>query len=135
MTGAIAALYYHPIKGFTPQRVARAYLSTGAAFPGDRLFAVEDGPSGFDPLNPGFIPKQRFAVLAKSARVALARTDYDQASGRLTAQAPGAPSFDAVLTEPAGRAARCQRAPRPGLKTIRPKRSAGPDPRRQGRGP
>ena len=105
MTGSIAALYRHPIKGFTPQKVARARLTTGEAFPGDRLFAVEDGPSGFDAANPGFIPKQRFTVLAKIAAVAAARTYYDEASGRLSAQAPGLPAFDDSLVDEAGRTA------------------------------
>ena len=105
MTGSIAALYRHPIKGFTPQKVAHARLTTGEAFPGDRLFAVEDGPSGFDPADPGFIPKQRLTVLATMAAVAAARTHYDEASGRLTAEAPGLPAFDDSLAEEAGRTA------------------------------
>jgi hypothetical protein len=105
MTGSIAALYRHPIKGFTPQKVARARLTAGEAFPGDRLFAVEDGPSGFDAANPGFIPKQRFAVLAKIPRVAAAHTHYDEPTGRLTARAPGAADFDDSLAEEGGRTA------------------------------
>ena len=104
MTGYIAALFQHPIKGFTPQKVARAYLTSGAAFPGDRLFAVEDGPSGFDPENPAWISKQRFAVLAKVADVARARTHYDEASGRLTVTAPGMADFDGRLDEDGRRA-------------------------------
>lgn len=99
MTGKVAALYQHPIKGFTPQKVSTVFLSAGAAFPGDRLFAVEDGPSGFDPANPAWISKQRFAVLAKIADVARARTDYDGASGRLTATAAGMADFDGALDE------------------------------------
>jgi hypothetical protein len=105
MTGSIAALFRHPIKGFTPQKVSAALLRAGEAFPGDRLFAVEDGPSGFDPANPGFIPKQRFAVLAKIAEVARAHTDYDEASGALTATAPGAPAFAGDLSRPVAQAA------------------------------
>ena len=49
MTAVIASLFNHPVKGFTPQPVARASLDIGEAFPGDRLIAVEDGPCGFDP--------------------------------------------------------------------------------------
>jgi hypothetical protein len=104
MTGHIAALFQHPIKGFTPQKVARACLTPGAAFPGDRLFAVEDGPSGFDPARPVWITKQRFTVLAKIAEVAKAHTRYDEASGALTANAPGGPDFTGSLSEEAGRA-------------------------------
>ena len=105
MNASIAALFRHPIKGFTPENLDHATLTPGGAFPGDRLFAVEDGPSGFDPSAPGFIPKQRFAVLAKIAEVAKARTSYDDATGRLTATADGAPQFSGRLTEEAGKTA------------------------------
>jgi hypothetical protein len=105
MTGRIAALWRHPIKGFTPQALDAAELQAGRFFPGDRLFAVEDGPSGFDPAAPTWITKTRFAVLAKIAEVAKARTWYDEASGRLSASAPGAADFSAQLDQPAGQAA------------------------------
>ena len=64
MTGHIAALYRHPVKGFTPERLSHAELTAGGPFPCDRLYAVENGPSGFDPCAPGLIPKQKFTVLA-----------------------------------------------------------------------
>lgn len=105
MTAAIAALFRHPIKGFTPEKLASAQLAEGKAFPGDRLFALEDGPSGFDPARPAFIPKQRFAVLAKIAEVAKARTWYDEATGVLAATAAGHPDFRGDLTKEGGRAA------------------------------
>ena len=105
MTAAIAALFRHPIKGFTPEKIASAELAEGKAFPGDRLFALEDGPSGFDPARPAFIPKQRFAVLAKIAEVAKARTRYDDATGVLSATAEGYSDLRADLRTSAGRAA------------------------------
>ncbi|HEY1446988.1 MAG TPA: MOSC domain-containing protein [Caulobacteraceae bacterium] len=101
----ITELYRHPIKGFTPQKVSRVLLETGAAFPGDRLFAVEDGPSGFDPERPVWITKQRFTVLAKIAEVARAHTWYDEESGVLTARADGVADFAASLADEAGRTA------------------------------
>ena len=52
MTGHIAALYRHPVKGFTPERLSHAELTAGGPFPCDRLYAVENGPSGFDPAAP-----------------------------------------------------------------------------------
>jgi len=105
MSGRIAALYRHPVKGFTPERLAGAELEAGRFFPCDRIYAVEDGPSGFDPAAPVFVPKTRFAVLAKIAEVARARTTFDEASGVLHAEAEGAPPFDGRLADPAGRAA------------------------------
>ena len=45
----VASLYRYPVKGLSPERVSRAGLLEGGYFPGDRLYAVENGPSGFDP--------------------------------------------------------------------------------------
>jgi MOSC domain-containing protein len=105
MTAAIAALFRHPIKGFTPEKLERADLAEGRPFPGDRLFALEDGPSGFDPARPAFIPKQRFAVLAKIAEVAKARTRFDDATGVLRADADGHAPYAGDIRTSAGRAA------------------------------
>jgi len=105
MTAAIAALFRHPIKGFTPEKLQRAQLVADGAFPGDRLYALEDGPSGFDPAHPAFIPKQRFAVLAKIAEVARAKTRLDDQTGVLHAEAEGRPPFAGRLDAPDGRAA------------------------------
>lgn len=105
MTASISALFRHPIKGFTPEKVKLAELCEGKAFPGDRLFALEDGPCGFDPANPGFIPKQQFAVLAKIAAVAKARTRFDDVTGLLHAEAEGQEPYLGQLSEPAARVA------------------------------
>jgi uncharacterized protein YcbX len=105
MTSAIAALFRHPIKGFTPEKLGFAELVAGGAFPGDRLWALEDGPSGFDPAAPAWIPKQRFAVLAKIAEVAKARTRLDDATGVFHAEAEGRAPFAGNLAEPAAREA------------------------------
>jgi hypothetical protein len=103
VTGSIAALQAYPIKGFSPQRAARARLTAGRAFPDDRLMAVEIGPSGFDPAAPAFVSKMRFAVLARIAELARVETRLDVSSRRLTARAPGAADLDADLSTVAGR--------------------------------
>ena len=105
MTATIAALFRHPIKGFSPEKVKLAHLDAGKAFPGDRLYALEDGPCGFDPAAPGFIPKQRFAVLAKIAEVAKARTRLDDATGQFHASAEGMAPYVGQLTDEADRQA------------------------------
>jgi uncharacterized protein len=105
MSGRVDALFAYPIKGFTPQSVRGAELTVGGAFPGDRLWAVEDGPSGFDPAAPAHVSKMKFAVLAKSAEVALARTQCDPETGDLAAAAPGRPSFAGNLSQAGGRTA------------------------------
>ncbi|MDB5455835.1 MAG: domain containing protein [Caulobacter sp.] len=105
MPARITDLYRHPVKGFTPERLDSATLAAGACFPCDRLYAVEDGPSGFDAADPQHVSKMKFAVLAKIAAVARARTAYDAASGVLTAAADGRPAFEGRLTQAVGREA------------------------------
>ncbi|WP_304169626.1 MOSC domain-containing protein [Phenylobacterium aquaticum] len=107
MDAHVAALFRHPVKGFTPERLTTAALKAGGPFPCDRLYAVENGPSGFDPAAPAFVRKQKFTVLAAMAEVAKARTAYDEATGLLTATAAGQPDFAGALTDPAGAEAFC----------------------------
>ena len=104
----VAALYRHPVKGFTPERLTHADLQDGQTFPCDRLFAVENGPSGFDPSEPAWITKMKFTVLATLPQVALAATAYDEATGTLSARAAGKPDFAGDLTATAGKVAFAQ---------------------------
>jgi uncharacterized protein YcbX len=60
MAARIASLYRYPVKGLSPEPLARAALTPGDYFPGDRLFAVENGPSCFDPAAPAHQPKIKF---------------------------------------------------------------------------
>jgi uncharacterized protein YcbX len=103
LSGAIQMLRRHPVKGFTPEALDSVYLKAGSHFPCDRMYAVEDGPSGFNPNNPGHISKQKFTVLAKIPEVAKVKTKYDEDSGVFIVEAEGQPPFIARLTEEAGR--------------------------------
>src|SRR5215469_11217063 len=105
MTGRIAALWRHPIKGFTPEALDAVRLEAGRFFPGDRVYAVEDGPSGFDPAAPAHINKMKFAVLVKIPELARARTMYDEDAGDLSVTAEGFPPFHGRMTTEAGREA------------------------------
>ena len=105
MSAEVRSIWRHPVKGFTPERLETVSLAEGGYFPCDRLSAVEDGPSGFDPAAPGFISKQKFTVLAKIAEVARARTAYDEASGVVCVSVAGQPAFSANLKDDAGRLA------------------------------
>jgi len=100
MAASVQSIWRHPIKGFTPEPLDQVSLEVGGRLPFDRLFAVEDGPSGFDPAAPRHIAKQRFTVLAKIPAVARIRTALDDATRRLTATAPGHPAFEGDLTDP-----------------------------------
>lgn len=105
MSAHVAAIYRHPVKGFTPEQLGHADLLKGQGFPCDRIYAVENGPSGFDPDAPGYVSKMKFTVLASLPQVALAQTNYDEATSTFRAVAPGQPSFAGQLSEPHGRAA------------------------------
>jgi uncharacterized protein YcbX len=105
MTGHVAAIYRHPIKGFTPEPLDHVDLAPGEGFPHDRLWAVENGPSGFDPDAPGWVTKQKFTVLAAIPQVAQVRTRLDDASGVMTAEAPGTTLWSGRLSDPGDREA------------------------------
>jgi uncharacterized protein YcbX len=84
MTARIDAIYRYPVKGLTPQRLSGTTLSPGATVPADRLYAIENGPIGFDPAEPKYFPKHRFLMLMRNERLATLRTDYDEATHSLT---------------------------------------------------
>jgi hypothetical protein len=85
----IQALYRYPVKGLSPQALTRVTLTPGQTLPADRLYAIENGPSGFDPAAPAYFPKQRFLMLMRNERLASLRTDYDDLTHTLTIHCDG----------------------------------------------
>jgi uncharacterized protein YcbX len=57
MMARIQAIYRYPVKGLSAEPLPRTALTTGATVPGDRLYAIENGPSGFDPATPSYLAK------------------------------------------------------------------------------
>ena len=57
MTATLSALYRYPVKGLSPEALERAELETSGYFPGDRLYAIENGDSGFNPVAPRHQPR------------------------------------------------------------------------------
>ena len=80
----ISAIYRYPVKGLSPEALSRAELAIRQTIPGDRLYAIENGPSGFDSAQPAYFPKQRFLMLMRNARLAELRTAFDDATHTLT---------------------------------------------------
>lgn len=101
----IEALYRYPIKGLSPEPVSEARLEAGVYFPGDRLFAIENGPSRFDSANPVHQPKIKYLMLMRNEKLARLKTKYDDGTGRLTIEDNGAQVLDADLGSETGRAA------------------------------
>ena len=101
----VASLYRYPVKGLSPERLARADLVKGCYFPADRLFAVENGPSGFDAAVPQHQPKIKFLMLMRNEALARLTTRYDDAA--------------ATLDDRGGRPRGCARRPLPGRRPSR----------------
>lgn len=76
MTISIASLQRYPVKGLSPDPLERVALAKGDYFPGDRLFAVENGSAGFDPAQPQHQPKIKFLMLMRNESLARLRTRY-----------------------------------------------------------
>jgi uncharacterized protein len=96
------AIYRYPVKGLSPEKLGFAKLELFQTLPGDRRYAIENGPSGFDPAAPGYLPKQRFLMLMKNERLARLTTRYDDATDTLTVGVDGR-EISGNLGTPGGR--------------------------------
>ena len=101
----IQSIYRYPVKGLSPEPMPRAELAEGKTLACDRIYAIENGPSGFDPGNPAYLPKQRFLMLMRNARLAELRTRFDDQSHVLTIRSENREAARGDLRTPEGRAA------------------------------
>ena len=100
----LVALYRYPVKGFSPEPLDHADVGAGETMPFDRAFAIENGPSGFDPAGPGYFPKAYFLMLMKNERLAEFRTRFDGATGIFRIARDGDVLVEGALTTTEGRA-------------------------------
>ena len=101
----IQAIHRYPVKGLSPEPLLRTMLSVRKTVPYDRMYAIENGPSGFDPAKPAYFPKQRFLMLMRNARLAELRTAFDETSHVLTIRHENREAARGDLRTPEGRAA------------------------------
>jgi uncharacterized protein YcbX len=99
----VNAIYRYPVKGLSPEPLERVRLAVGETVPGDRLYAIENGPSGFDPAAPQHQPKMHYLMLMRNERLATLQTHFDQASHMLTIVHGGREVARGDLRTPAGR--------------------------------
>lgn len=104
-TAEIAGLYRYPVKGLSPEPLPRAPLRVGQTLPADRRYAIENGPSGFDPEAPEWKPKIQFLMLARNERLASLQSRFEDATNRLTIRKGGEVVASGDLETAAGRAA------------------------------
>ena len=102
---SIRTIYRYPVKGLSPEPLERTTLTVGQTIPADRLFAIENGPSGFDSAAPAYFPKQRFLMLMRNERLARLDTRFDEASHMLAIREGGRAAASGDLRTAAGRQA------------------------------
>jgi uncharacterized protein YcbX len=101
----ITGIYRYPVKGLTPERLARTALTPGQTLVADRRYAIENGPSGFDPAEPKWLAKPHFLMLQRDEWLAPLQTHFDDASHVLTIRHNGAVAAQGDLETVEGRAA------------------------------
>jgi hypothetical protein len=101
----LTSIYRYPVKGLSPQPYQRVTLRTGQTLPNDRRYAVENGPSGFDPATPAWLAKTHFLMLMRNERLARLRTSFDDDTHVLTVCRDGAEVARGDLETAEGRAA------------------------------
>jgi uncharacterized protein YcbX len=101
----IAGLYRYPVKGLSPEPLPSVALGAGQTFPADRRYAIENGPSGFDPAAPAWLPKAHYLMLMRNERLAGLQTRYEDLTHLLTIRRHGEVAARGDLETAAGRAA------------------------------
>ena len=101
----IASLYRYPVKGLSPEPLPRVVLRAGETLPADRRYAIENGPSGFDPASPVWMPKSHFLMLMRDERLAGLRSHFEDNSNLLTIRESGIVVARGDLESAEGRAA------------------------------
>jgi uncharacterized protein len=101
----IQAIYRYPVKGLSPEPLARTQLEVMETLLADRLYAIENGPSGFEPAAPRHQPKQRYLMLMRNERLARLRTRFQDTSHTLTIETEGREAARGDLRTSEGRAA------------------------------
>ncbi|VAW13115.1 Flavodoxin reductases (ferredoxin-NADPH reductases) family 1 [hydrothermal vent metagenome] len=99
----IASILRYPVKGLRGEALDKVKLTAGRTLPFDRAWAIENGPSGFDPASPGFLPKTKFLALVRDERLALLDIRFDEAAKMLVILRGGKPVVSGKLDEPTGR--------------------------------
>jgi uncharacterized protein YcbX len=101
----IAGLYRYPVKGLSPEPLTAVPLAVGQTLPADRRYAIENGPSGFDPAAPAWRPKTCYLMLMRHERLAGFQTLFDDRTNLLTVRRDGAMVAQGDLETAQGRAA------------------------------
>jgi uncharacterized protein len=85
----ITGLFRYPVKGLTPEPLQHVDLRVGETLPADRRYAIENGPSGFDPTAPAWLHKSHYLMLMRNERLAALRAHFADDTHTLTIRRDG----------------------------------------------
>lgn len=103
MAATVKGIYRYPVKGLSPDALARTTVAAGGAIPFDRAWAIENGPSRFDPEDPKPVPDISFLVLMRNERLAALEARFDEETQRLVLLRGGRQVASGQLSTPSGR--------------------------------
>ena len=95
----ITGIYRYPVKGLTPEALPHAELKIGETLRSDRRYAIENGPSGFDPAAPKWLPKPHFLMLQRDEWLAPLRAHFDDDSHVVASPLLAPPTFHSSTCE------------------------------------
>jgi len=101
----IASIYRYPVKGLSPEPLPHVALDVGQTLPADRRYAIENGPSGFDPAGPKWMAKAYFLMLMRDEWLAALHARFNDASNVLTISQDGVIAAQGDLETTEGRTA------------------------------
>jgi uncharacterized protein YcbX len=99
----IAQIFRYPVKGLSPEPLARTELTAGREIPGDRAYAIAHGSTVFDPVHPQYLPKDKFLMLARNEKLAALGTRYKAETQELVIERKGKVVARGRLDQPVGR--------------------------------
>jgi uncharacterized protein YcbX len=99
----VVSIQRYPVKGLSAEPLKRTMIAAGDTLPYDRAYAIENGPSGFDPAAPTHYPKIVFLMLMRHERLAELETRFDAATTTLTIRKDGTTVAEGNLETEAGR--------------------------------
>jgi len=101
----IHAIYRYPVKGLSPEPMPSTRLAVGETLPDDRRYAIENGPSRFDPAAPRHQPKTHYLMLMRNERLAALKTRLEAPSQTLVIAIDGREAARGDLGTAQGRTA------------------------------
>lgn len=102
-SATITHLARYPVKGLSADLLETVTLAPGETMPLDRIYAIENGASRFDPNDPKPLPKTCFLMLMRNERLASLESRFDPDTHALTLLRAGRQVAQGILTTKLGR--------------------------------